>query len=433
MDIAKTLEYIHSVKWQGSKPGLERTTELLKALGNPEKKLKFVHVAGTNGKGSTCACIANVLTKAGCKTGLYTSPFIECFNERMQVNGKNITDDELSQMVEEIRPFADVMEDSPTEFELITALAMKYFLFKECDIVVLEVGMGGRLDSTNVIETPELAVITSIGYDHVKELGPTLADIAGEKAGIIKKDGDVLIYSGIPEVEEVFKKVSAEKNAKLYKTDFSRITNTEFSLDGSKFNLTPYGEITIPLAGTYQPYNAVLAITALEILRSKGLNISDNDIISGIASVKWQGRFEVLGQNPVFILDGSHNPQGMEATAQSLKQHFGDKKIIFILGVMADKDIDAMAGYIIPIAKKFITVKPNNPRAMDSAILAEKLKHFDVPVTNCTTIKTGVTEALTSSTHADTICALGSLYFSSEIRECYSTCVGSGSLSRVMK
>ena len=419
MSISETLEYIHNVKWQGSKPGLERTQELLQALGNPEKQLKFVHVAGTNGKGSTSVCIATVLAKAGYTTGLYTSPFVECFNERMQVNGENITDDELERMTDEIRHFADAMIDSPTEFELITALAMKYFLYKECDIVVLEVGMGGRLDSTNVIDTPELAVITSIGFDHVKELGPKLTDIAGEKAGIIKKDGDVLVYGRLPEAENVFERISKEKNAKLHKVDFSRITKQELTLDGINLRLQPYGEIKFPLIGAYQPYNAALAVTALEILRSKGFKITDSDIMSGISSVKWPGRFEILGRNPIFILDGSHNPQGMEATAQSLQKYFGDKKVIFVTGVMADKDVDAMMANIAPIAECFITVTPDNPRAMKSGELKDKLKHFGKPVTDCGIVKKGVSEALKRAGESDVICALGSLFFSAEVRAAY--------------
>ena len=334
MGITETLEYIHNVKWRGSKLGLERTKGLMTTLGNPEKKLKFVHVAGTNGKGSTSACIASVLKEAGYKTGLFISPYIICFNERMQINGENISDEDLEQLTNEIRPIADAMEDSPTEFELVTALAMMYFHKKECDIVVLEVGMGGRLDSTNVIDTPELAVITAIGYDHVKELGPTLNDIAGEKAGIIKHNGDVVIYGGEPEITDVIEKKCVEQNARLIKTDFSRITVNGFLLDGIKFIFEPYAEMTLPLVGSYQPYNAALAITAVELLRNKGYKIDDSDILNGIAKVKWPGRFEVIGKNPVFILDGSHNPQGMEATAGSLVKHFGsDKKIIFVFGV----------------------------------------------------------------------------------------------------
>ena len=419
MSIAETLEYIHSVKWQGSKPGLKRTQELLKALGNPEKQLKFVHVAGTNGKGSTSVCIAHVLEKAGYKTGLYTSPYILRFNERIQVNTEQISDDELERLINEIRPFAEAMEDSPTEFELITALAMKHFLYKSCDIVVLEAGMGGRLDSTNVIDTPELAVITAIGYDHVKELGPTLCDIAREKAGIIKNGGDVLIYGGEQEVENVFEHAAAERGANLRKADFTRISKQESSLESIVFSFDPYGIVTLPLLGAYQPKNAALAITALEILREKGYKISNNDIITGIASVNWPGRFEVLGHKPVFILDGAHNPQGMEAAAESLRLHFGDKKIIFITGVMADKDVDAMMIHIVPLVKMFFIVKPDYSRAMDTQELTEKLNRFGVPVVDCGTVSNGVSEAFDMAGERDVICALGSLYFSKEVREAY--------------
>jgi len=422
LSISQTLDYIHSIKWQGSKPGLERTQELLCALGNPEKKLKFVHVAGTNGKGSTCACIASILQEAGYRTGLFISPFVICFNERMQINGEYISDDELVELTDEIRHFADAMIDSPTEFELVTALAMLFFHKKQCDIVVLEVGMGGRLDSTNVIETPELAVITAIGYDHVKELGPTLRDIAGEKAGITKPGGDVLVYGGVPDVVEVFERVSKERGASLSFADFNRITDQEFSLSGIKFGFEPYGKILLPLIGAYQPKNAAVAITAAEILRKKGYDISDENIVNGIETVRWPGRFEVLGYNPVFILDGSHNPQGMVATAESLYSHFGDtgeKKVIFIIGVMADKDLDAMISPIVQFAKAFVTVKPDNLRAMESCELAAKLKRFGAPVIDCVAVNIGVSEALDMAGEDDIICAMGSLFFSAEVRAAY--------------
>jgi len=419
MGITETLEYIHSVKWRGIKPGLERTRELLVALGNPEKQLKFVHVAGTNGKGSTCACIASVLQKAGYRTGLYISPFIQRFNERMQVDGVQITDDELIQQTDEVRPFAEAMTDTPMEFEMITALAMKFFLMKGCDIVVLEVGMGGDLDSTNVIDTPEMAVITSIGYDHVKELGPGLSDIAWAKAGIIKAGGKVVIYGGEREVESVFESVAAVRGARLYRADFTRIKSTEFSLDGIRLEIEPYGELLLPLAGSYQPKNAVVAITALELLREKGYKISDGDIAAGIASVRWPGRFEILGHRPVFILDGSHNPQGMEATAESLRCHFKDRRFIFIIGVMADKDVDSMAVHIAPLAEMFIAVTPDNPRAMDADELKQRLRRFGSPVFAYDTIGAGVKKALGSAGDKGLICALGSFFFSAAIREAY--------------
>jgi len=419
MGITETLEYIHAVRWQGSKLGLERTEELLRRLGNPEKKLKFVHVAGTNGKGSTSACIANVLTKAGYRTGLYTSPFIVCFNERMQINGEYISDEDLELMVDAVRPHAEAMADSPTEFEIVTAIAMNYFLYKNCDIVVLEVGMGGRLDSTNVIETPELAVITAIGYDHVKELGPTISNIAFEKAGIIKSGGDVLVYRGEREVEDVFEKVSAERGATLYKVDFSRIGHQEFSLSGTVLDISPYGKIKLSLAGTYQPKNATVAITALEMLRDKGYKISDDDIISGMATVKWPGRFEVLGQNPVFILDGAHNPQGAQSAIESLHAYFGERKFTFIMGVMADKDLDQILSKIAPSAEKFFAVRPDNKRAMDADVLAEKLREYGVSTVAFDSVSEGVREALKSASDGDILCALGSLYFSAEVKDAY--------------
>ena len=421
MKFDEALEYIHSVKWQSMKPGLDRTRELLGALGNPEKSLKFIHIAGTNGKGSTAAYISSILTAAGYKTGLYVSPYIIRFNERMQVNGEYISDDELISMVEEIRPHADAMKDNPTEFELITALAMKHFQRKQCDIVVLEVGMGGELDSTNVIDTPEAAVITAIGLDHVKELGPELTDIARAKAGIIKPGGDVVVYGGDPDVEVVFAEVCKERNARLYKADFSRITELKPSIDGVDFSLSPYGSVTVPLAGAYQPKNAALAVTVLEVLRDKGYKIDEDNIIKGLSKVYWPGRFEVLGRSPVFILDGSHNPQGMEATADTLRQYYGEKKITFVLGVMADKDIDAMISYIAPLAGAFIAVRPDYYRAMEVGALVEKLTQYGVPVTSGGTVDEGVSIALDGAGTDDVICAIGSLYFSGEIREAYET------------
>ena len=419
MGIKETLEYIHNVKWQGRKPGLDRTRQLLASLGNPEKKLKFVHIAGTNGKGSTAACIASVLQKAGYKTGLYTSPYIMRFNERMQVDGTQITDDELEALIGEIKPFADSMEDSPTEFELITALAMKYFLYKNVDIVVLEVGMGGTLDSTNVIDTPEVAVITSIGFDHVVELGPTITDIAGAKAGIIKDNCDVCVYAGSDEVLEVFKQVSAKHNARLTIADFSRIKKQEFTLDGIVLNISPYNDTLLKLNGEYQPKNATVAITALEILREKGYKISDENIAQGLNDVKWPGRFEILGRDPVFILDGAHNPQGVESAASSLREYFKDQKIIFVIGVMADKDVDSMISYIAPLAKEFIAVRPNYPRAMSAELLAEKLSNYNTAVTAAESVSSGVKEAVKKAGKSGIVCALGSLYFSADIRQAY--------------
>ena len=410
-----TLEYIESEKWTWHKPGLSRTRELLKALGNPEKKLKFVHVAGTNGKGSTAASIASVLMKAGYRTGLYTSPYIIKFNERMQVNGQYITDEELSEIVKKIRPFADAMEDTPTEFEVITAIGMQYFLDKQCDIVVLEVGLGGELDSTNVIDMPEAAVITAIGLDHVEYLGNTLPEIASAKAGIIK-GGEVAFYGGEPEVTEVFEKKCSQTGANLHIVDRSRLKIHSFDLDACVFDFEPYKNIRLPLVGTYQPYNAALAITALECMRTRGWKISDENIIEGLNSVYWPGRFEILRRNPVFVLDGAHNAHGIKATSASLREHFKHQKLVFLLGVMADKDVDQMISCLEPMAKCFIAVRPDNERAMDADKLASLLAKTGLPVHACDSIEQGVRLAVDTAGNDGVAVALGSLYFSGDIR-----------------
>lgn len=422
MRIQDTLEYIHNVKWQASKPGLSRTRVLLGALGNPEKQLRFVHVAGTNGKGSTCACVASVLQKAGYTVGLYTSPYIMRFNERIQVNGRQISDEELTGLVEQIKPYADAMEDSPTEFEIITALALKYFADYGCDVVVLEVGMGGELDSTNVIDTPDLAVITAIDFDHVEHLGPTLRDIARAKGGIIKPGGDVLVYGGNADVEEVLSGIATERGAKLHKAIFPRITKAEVSLASTRLVIEPYEEMRLPLAGAYQPYNALMAVTALEILREKGYKISIEDIIEGIGAVKWPGRFEFLGYDPVFISDGAHNVHGTKAAAQSLSAYFGERKIIFIMGVLADKDAGSMAAALAAAAQQVYTVPVDNPRAMDAEKLASLFSDHGIPVDACRSVSEGVGLALSKAGESEPkgiICALGSLFMSADVKIAY--------------
>ena len=417
MSYESTLEYIGSAKWQRSKPGLELTRELLHCLGNPEKKLKFVHVAGTNGKGSTAACVASVLQHAGYKTGLYISPYINRFNERMQINGEEIPDDELEQIVDVIRPFADAMEDTPTEFEVITAVAMKYFLDNEAEIVVLEVGLGGELDSTNVIDTPEVAVITAIGLDHTALLGNTLPEVASAKAGIIKAGGLVCAYPAGEEVTAVFENKCREVGASLTMTDMSSLSVKAVELDGCTFDYGGLENVFVPLAGSYQPWNAAVAITACRLLASRGWKITDDDILKGLAKVKWPGRFEVLMRHPVFVLDGAHNPHGIKATVASLREHFGDRKLTFVMGVMADKDVSQMVEMIVPIADRIYTARPENYRAMDPMDLARQFQLKGAMALPCPSIQRAVDEAIAHVGPDGVVIALGSLYFSSDIRQ----------------
>ena len=314
----EAISYIHSFQWQDHAPGLGRMRALLRALGDPQRGRKFVHVAGTNGKGSTCACIASVLRAAGYRVGLNTSPYLMTFHERIQVNGALISDGELASLAEEIRPAAEAMAEHPTEFELITAIALLHFCRKDCDISVLEVGLGGALDASNVIDVPEAAVLTAMGMDHVALLGPAQADVAAAKAGIIKPGGDVVSYGECPEADGVFRRACKERGAVLTEVDFSRLRPRSFGLDGSQFDFAPYGNLYLPLTGAYQLKNAATAITALEVLQKKGWHVSEEALRRGLAQVRWPGRFEVLRRDPVFLLDGAHNAHGMTAAAESL-------------------------------------------------------------------------------------------------------------------
>ena len=419
MTYEEALSYIHSVCWMGSKPGLARTFSLLEKLGNPHKDLKFIHIGGTNGKGSTAAMLSTILEKAGYRVGLYTSPFIMRFNERMQVNHEQIADDELAALTEEIRPYADSMEDKPTEFELITALAMLYFLRHKCDIVVLEVGMGGELDSTNVISVPEVAVITAMGMDHVRELGPTMADMARAKAGIIKEGGAVVSYGGNVEADPVFAEVCAEKNCTLRTPDFSAIVPGKFDLDGQFFSYKDWQDMSIPLVGRYQMNNAAVVLETVGVLREKGWNISDEQVREGMRLTRWPARFEILQRDPVFIVDGGHNPHGIRATAESLERLFPGRKFTFVTGVMADKDVEKILGLIVPLAERFFTVKPGNPRAMDAEVLAGRIRALGVPAEACGSVADGVKRAIEAEGADGVACALGSLYMSGEVRECF--------------
>ena len=416
MTYQEALAYIHAVHWQGHKPGLARTRALLAALGDPHKQLRFVHVAGTNGKGSTAAMLDSCLRCAGYKVGLFTSPYIIRFNERIQVNGAPIPDGDLVRLVEQVRPAAAAMADVPTEFELITALGMLYFAQQHCDIVVLEVGLGGALDSTNVIDPPECAVITALGMDHVKELGPTLADIAAAKAGIIKPGSPVVSYGGAPEADRVIAAAAAAQNAPLTVADFSKLTLRAAGLDGQTFDYDGLAGLTLPLLAGYQPRNAAVAIEALRALRGRGWQVPDSAIRQGLAQVRWPGRFELLRRDPPFLLDGSHNAHGMRATVESLRARFPGEKFVFLVSIMADKDAGEMLRLLLPLAKAFVTVTAPSPRAIPAAELAARIEALGGRAEPADTIPAAVarTDALAAGGPA---AALGTLYFSGEVRE----------------
>ena len=417
MNITEALTYIHSVCWRGSIPGLSRTQELLRRMGNPEKKLKFVHIAGTNGKGSTAAMTASILRKAGYCTGLYTSPFLFRFNERMNINGADIADEELAEITEFVKPHAEAMTDHPTEFELVTAIAMEYFARHRCDIVVLEVGMGGELDSTNVIDPPEVAVICNLGLDHTEFLGNTLEEIAQAKAGIIKPGCSAVLYRGSPSVEAVFEEACKARGVELCKADFGALVSRSHSFAGQVFDFGSRKALEIPLLGAHQLRNAAVVLTAVDCLIRRGWSISEENIRDGLRDVVWPGRFELLRRNPDVIVDGGHNPQCLEALAQNVRDYLAGRNITALTGVMADKDYTHMYETMAPLVTRFVAVTPDNPRAMPAEELKKILTSFGKPVTACASVSQGVEEALRQAGPQGLVLAFGSLYMVGDVRK----------------
>ena len=434
MTYTEALEYIHSNFWQGSRPGLSRIAELMKKLGDPQDDLCFIHVAGTNGKGSVSAMTASVLCAAGYKVGLYTSPFIVRFNERMRINGCDISDEELASVTEYVRPFADSMQDPPTEFELITAIAFVYFKNHGCDFVVLEAGMGGRLDSTNIIkaENTAVSVITGIAMDHMAFLGDTAEKIAAEKAGIIK-NGVPVIFGGAHtpvgskegecEVDPVscaavIRAKAQEMDAPYIEADYKRLSNIKTDIFGADFDFENIKGPHIPLAGIYQPYNAATVFAIIEALKENGVAITESAIKNGLAAVKWPGRFEILCKDPLIISDGGHNPEGIDAAVASAKAYFKDEKIYLLSGVMADKDYRHMARRMGEVACRAFTVRPDSYRALSADDFAKVFADDGIASESFDTVKDAVFAAARACReNGKVLLCLGSLYMYGEVRD----------------
>ena len=417
------LEYLHGTLKFGSIFGLDRITKLLDIMGNPHKKLKFIHIAGTNGKGSTTAFISNILIESGYRTGMFTSPYIQRFTERIKINNTEISNIELAELISQIRDSITQMTsegfEHPTEFEIITAAAMEYFYRKNCDFVVLEVGLGGIVDSTNVIDMPEASVITTISMDHMDRLGETLGEIASHKAGIIKQNGMVVLYPQEQEAEKVIERVSKEKNARIHKVDFSTISEKSFSLEGQIFDYKDYRNIKIGLLGQHQMKNAAVAIDTCEILCNKGFAISHRNILDGLENTTWPGRLEIINKNPLIMIDGAHNLEGGQALNAALDKYFTQKKKIFMVGFLRDKDFNGIMDMLSSKADTIITVTPNNERAVPSAELAGILKSFSNHVIDGLSIENGLKIAVDLADRESVICAFGSLYMIGEIRGHY--------------
>ena len=412
------LEFVHSLPWMGKKLGLRQISDLLRRMGNPQDKLKYIHVAGTNGKGSTSEMLARVLEAAGYKTGLFVSPYIQRFNERIQVNHRPIADDVLADLIEQTKIYAEQMEVMPSEFELVTAVGFQYFLDMNCDIVVLEVGMGGRLDATNIVKTPEAAVITTIGLDHTQYLGGTIREIALEKAGIIKRDGDVVVYGQDGDAIDVFKEVCEERSANLNISDFSEIVRQGESDDYQYFSYKGSDVLALPLLGEHQLKNAATALETVFLINRKGFEISDFAIKTGLCSVAWPGRFEFLSKDPPVVVDGGHNPEGARAAVDAFKYHFPGKKAIILIGLTAEKDVDGLCRIIDEIASSYIVIQAeNNPRSMKKDVLADLLGGYKKVVFAADTVAGGIEMALGIRSDDEIVFSIGSLYTVAEVRK----------------
>ena len=370
MNYTQALEYIHSVSWKGSVPGLSRIEELCRRMGNPEKGLRCIHIGGTNGKGSTAAYLSAVLRAAGYRVGTFTSPYVRTFNERIAIDQKPVSNYLLTKAVEAAKPHADAMTDRPTEFELITAVGFEVFRRKKVDIVVLEVGLGGRFDSTNIIEAPLLSVITGIAFDHMQLLGDTLDKIAWEKAGILKSGCPAVTARLADEASAVIEKEAAEKGCPLAAVDPTGITVHADTLDGIVMDYKARKNIRTTLVGGYQPRNIALVLEAVDALRGRGVEIPEDAVYRGIAAAKWPARFELLSRDPIVVFDGGHNEEGVRAAIETAKRVFDGEKPVLLTGVMEDKAYDVMADLIAPAVRAVFTLKPDNPRAMEADALA---------------------------------------------------------------
>ena len=419
MGLEDAVNYFHSLERFGVRPGLESIAALCRRLGDPQKRLRCVHVAGTNGKGSTCTEIASILTHAGYRTGLYTSPYVIEFRERIRLDGKMIGADELISVTDAVRNAVEALSGEGicvTEFEAVTAAAFLYYAERQCDVVVLETGLGGRFDATNVIEDPLCSVITSVSLDHTKILGDTLEKIAFEKCGVIKPERPVITcVDQQPSVLQTIRTVAASRSSELILSDPSVLRPERADIGGSTVD---YHGLTIhvPFPGAHQLENASLAISAIEILKQIGYHISDTDIAEGIGSAVIPARIEMISRSPLVILDGSHNDGSTAALARTLKEFLPGGKILAVMGMMADKDCAKALDHLLPLFAKVIAVTPSNPRAMQAADFRRLVESSGVPCVAVDDPQKAVTIAFSQINAYDALVVCGSLYLAADVR-----------------
>ena len=419
MNYIEARVYLDEVSKYGSVLGLESMRELLRRLGDPQNELKFIHISGTNGKGSVLAYLSTILSGAGYRTGRYISPTLFSYRERIQVDGEYIEKESLACHVTAIAAAAEDMQKaglpSPTVFEIETALAFLYFKEKRCDIVTLEVGCGGLLDATNVITTTLMEVIASISMDHTDLLGDTLAKIAAQKAGIIKPDTMVVSAQQKSEAAQVIEDTCKEQHCTLQMVDESKISNVHYGAEGQTFSYKEWENVAISLAGSYQIKNAALALEGVEALRKLGYALSDQQVREGLLHTAWRGRFTTLRRDPTVIIDGAHNPAAALELKESLERYFPGKTLYFVMGMFKDKDYAQVIDLTAPLARHIITVEtPGNPRAMPARELAEAVGKVNPSVEWADSVAHGVEKALAMAGKEDAVIVFGSLSFLGE-------------------
>ena len=423
MNYEEAMNFIHNTNKFGSVLGLDNIRELLERLGNPQDQLKVVHIAGTNGKGSTLAFLAGVLRESGYRAGRYVSPASFSYEERFRINEENISREDLCFYMEKIKNVAEEMVKDglshPTMFEIETALSFLYFLDKKVDVVLLETGMGGRLDATNVVKKPIATVIASIGMDHMQFLGDTLEKIASEKAGIIKEGCPVISYDNTKEVNEVIRKKAEQMHAKAVFVNSAGIRVLNESLDGESFSYRSsdgrwYEKIEIPLLGRHQINNAALALETLNVIKNYYC-ISDFQTEDGMRKTIWRGRIEILEREPMVICDGAHNPDGAKSLLSFLQNNFTNRRLIYIMGVLSDKDYEQMVQILAPAADKIYTVAPDNPRALSSAQLCKCVSKYHQDVEERQRLAACLKEVKQKADKDDVIIICGTLSFQNEL------------------
>ena len=419
MNYEEAREYLDQVSKGGSVLGLDNMRELLKRLGNPQDSLKFVHISGTNGKGSVLAYLSTVFKEAGYRTGRYISPTLFSYREKIQVNEKFIGREDLSRLTEKIKAAAEEMQNcaagDPTIFEIETALAFLYFVEQKCDIVILETGLGGALDATNVITTPVMEIIASISMDHMEFLGDTLGKIAYQKAGIIKPDTSVVSAMQQPEAMDVICNVCRERDCTFQMVDPEQIKDISYGYEGQSFSYKNWENIKISLMGSYQIKNAALALEAINALRKLGYDLKDRAVYQGMKKAIWKGRFTLISKDPVILMDGAHNPAAAEELVRSLKLYYAGKKFYYIFGMFRDKDYAQVIRLTAPMAEHIITVQtPGNPRALPAAELKEAVAEVNPSVEAAESLRMAVNQVMERIDSDSVVVIFGSLSFLGE-------------------